>query len=135
MTDKEKLAEFAEAITSAAPLKGWRWFIDNDWIVLEPHNRFVASSDMAFVATQPSAIDIEAVFRATPSPGVYLRFKLTRMDTNVAQIAAWFEDQAAKERELLDSGRCNNRSLTEERWMVYKASAQSVREGAWRKPT
>lgn len=54
-------------------------------------------------------------------------------DQVVAQIAAWFEDQAAKEQELLDSGRCNSRERTQERWLVYRASAQSVREGAWRK--
>ena len=52
--------------------------------------------------------------------------------TDIEQIAAWFEGQAAKERDLYDSGNCNNPVLTLERWMVYKASAQSVREGAWR---
>ena len=52
---------------------------------------------------------------------------------DVAQITAWFEDQATKERALLDSGKCNNRTLTQERWMIYKASAQSVLEGTWRK--
>lgn len=52
------------------------------------------------------------------------------------QIAAWLEAQAVKERELLDSGGCTNRATTattSERWLVYKASAQSVREGAWKK--
>lgn len=55
--------------------------------------------------------------------------------SDIEQIAAWFEAQAVKERELLDSGHCNNPDLTRERWLVYKASAQSVREGTWRKPT
>lgn len=50
----------------------------------------------------------------------------------IEQIAAWFEEQAVKERELYDLGSCNNPLLTLERWMVYKASAQSVREGAWK---
>lgn len=54
--------------------------------------------------------------------------------TDVEQIAMWFEAQAAKERELLDSGRCrpDARTIAQERWLVYKASALSVREGAWR---
>ena len=52
--------------------------------------------------------------------------------TDVEQIAAWFDEQAEKEQALLDTGRCNNRSRTQERWLVYKASAQSVRDGAWR---
>ena len=49
------------------------------------------------------------------------------------QIAAYFDEQAAEERRLLDSGQCNNPQLAQERWLVYKASAMSVREGAWRK--
>lgn len=55
---------------------------------------------------------------------------------DAVQIAAWFDAQAAKERELLDSDqlRPDARERTQERWLVYKASAQSVREGAWRKP-
>jgi len=54
--------------------------------------------------------------------------------SDVERIAAWFDAQAVKERELLDSGRCNNPGLAEERWLVYKASAQSVRANAWRTP-
>jgi len=54
--------------------------------------------------------------------------------TDEERIAAWFDAQAVKERELLNSGRCNNLITTQERWLVYKASAQSVREGEWRKP-
>ena len=53
--------------------------------------------------------------------------------TDVELIVAWFEEQAAKERELFDSGRSNNPALTQERWIVYKISAQSMREGAWKK--
>ena len=51
-------------------------------------------------------------------------------------IAAWLDAQAAKERELLDSDRmrADAHERTQERWMVYKASAQAVREGAWKKP-
>ena len=52
--------------------------------------------------------------------------------TDVERIAAWFDDQAARERALLDSGRCNDPTLARERWLVYKASAQAVREGRWR---
>ena len=54
--------------------------------------------------------------------------------SDVERIAAWFDAQAVKERELLDSGRCNNPGLAEERWLVYKASAQRVRANAWRTP-
>jgi hypothetical protein len=66
------------------------------------------------------ADQISAVGHGEPSPDAEL-------------IAAWFDDQAVKEHELYNSGNCNNPILTLERWMVYKASAQSVREGAWRK--
>ena len=144
MTDKPKqtkLAEFAQAITApqealSNPLEGWRWFIDGGYVVLEPRDRLVSFRDMAFL-WNVGTTDIEAVFRATPSPGVYLRFKLTAHNigmTPIEQIAVWFEEQAAKERDLLDSGRCNNPGLAEERWLVYKASAQSVRANAWRAP-
>lgn len=52
------------------------------------------------------------------------------------QITAWLEGQAANERELLDSDQMRHdaRERTQERWMVYKASAGAVREGAWKKP-
>ena len=53
--------------------------------------------------------------------------------SDVDQIASYFEDQAVKERELLDSGRCNNPPLSQERWLVYKAAAQEVRARAWDK--
>lgn len=53
--------------------------------------------------------------------------------SHAEQIAAYFDEQAAEERRLLDSGQCNNPPLAQERWLVYKASALSVREGAWRK--
>jgi hypothetical protein len=55
--------------------------------------------------------------------------------TDVDQIAAWFEDQAAKERAHLDSKdiRPDAIQLAQERWLVYKASAQAVRSGAWKK--
>ncbi len=53
--------------------------------------------------------------------------------SDVEQIAAWFEAQAVKERELLDSDACNSPVTTHERWLVYKASAQSIRERVWKK--
>lgn len=54
--------------------------------------------------------------------------------TNVERIAAWFDDQAARERALLDSDRLrpDARERAQERWLVYKASAQAVREGSWK---
>jgi hypothetical protein len=61
-----------------------------------------------------------------------------KLDTaaDAEQIAAWFEAQAAKERELLDSWstRLDARERIQERWLVYKASAMEVRAGTWRKP-
>ena len=65
------------------------------------------------------ADQISAIAHGEPSP-------------DVAQIMGWFEAQATKERELLDSDQCNNPTLAQERWMIYKASAMSVREGAWK---
>lgn len=53
--------------------------------------------------------------------------------SDVERIAAWFDAQALKERELLDSGCCNDPALAQERWIVYTASAQSIRASAWRK--
>lgn len=55
--------------------------------------------------------------------------------TDVEQIAAWLEAETAKERELLDSDRLRPeaRERTQERWLVYKCSAQRVLEGAWKK--
>ncbi|HSX23219.1 MAG TPA: hypothetical protein VLE97_10650 [Gaiellaceae bacterium] len=54
-------------------------------------------------------------------------------DQIAAQIAAWLDDQAAREQALLDSGRCTSPERTQERWLVYKAAAQEVRAGAWAK--
>jgi hypothetical protein len=58
------------------------------------------------------------------------------MSSDIELIAAWFEAQAASEREALDSGLCrpDARERTLERWIVYKASAQAVRNGDWKKP-
>jgi hypothetical protein len=53
--------------------------------------------------------------------------------SDIEQIVAWFDEQAAKEQRLLDTGSCNP-SLTQERWLVYKASAMAVRDGLWKKP-
>ena len=53
--------------------------------------------------------------------------------SDVDLIAAFFEEQAHEEQELLDSGRCNNPPLAQERWMLYKASAQAILERAWQK--
>ena len=56
------------------------------------------------------------------------------MNNDIEQIAAWFEAQAASEREALDSGQCrpDAKERTLERWIVYKASAQAVRNGDWK---
>ena len=51
------------------------------------------------------------------------------------QIAAWLEDLAAQEREMLDTNSCrpDARERVKERWMAYKAAAIGVRSGNWRK--
>jgi hypothetical protein len=80
------MQRFAEAITATpswirlpsgiALLAGWRWFLDGDYIVFEPSAKSIHPRDMAFLDMQPRTSDVEAVFRATPSPGIYLRCKL-----------------------------------------------------------
>ena len=74
-------------------------------------------------------------FTTEPNP-IAIAADSIRLDTatDTALIAAWFDTQAAKERELLDSGRCTNLVTTQERWLVYKAAAMEVRAGAWRTP-
>ena len=54
----------------------WRWFADGPWIVLEPPRGLVAAETMQHVHRHADVHTVEAVFRATPSPGVYLRFRL-----------------------------------------------------------
>jgi len=53
----------------------------------------------------------------------------------IEQIAAYFDEQAAKESDLqrLPAVRPDSKKRIQERWMVYKASAQAVRDGQWRK--
>jgi hypothetical protein len=51
--------------------------------------------------------------------------------TDIDQIATWLEGQAAKEEQLLDTS--VNPSLTQERWLVYKAVAIALRDGSWKK--
>lgn len=89
MTDAqlEAMQRLARALTSIpswinlpsglAPLAGWRWFIDGDFIVLEPSAGGIQPRHMAFLDMHTRITDVEAVFRASPSPGVYLRCKLT----------------------------------------------------------
>jgi hypothetical protein len=81
------MQRFAEAITATpswirlpsgiALLAGWRWFIDDDYIVFEPSTGSIHPRDMAFLDMQARITDVEAVFRATPHAGIYLRCKLT----------------------------------------------------------
>lgn len=54
----------------------WRWFCDDSWIVLEPPLRFIAAETMQYVHQHADVHTVEAIFRATPSLGVYLRFRL-----------------------------------------------------------
>jgi hypothetical protein len=54
----------------------WRWFCDGAWVVLEPPQGFIAAETMHHVSQHPDVHTVEGVFRATPSPGIYLRFRL-----------------------------------------------------------
>jgi hypothetical protein len=82
----EAMQRLARALTSIpswihlpsglAPLAGWRWFIDGEFIVLEPSTS-IQPRHMAFLDMHARITDVEAVFRASPSPGIYLRCKLT----------------------------------------------------------
>lgn len=54
----------------------WRWFCDGDWVVLEPPRGLITAETMCHVQQQVNVHSVEAVFRTTPSPGVYLRFRM-----------------------------------------------------------
>lgn len=54
----------------------WRWFREGAWIVLEPPNWIIDAKTMHYVHQRPEVHTVEAVFRSTPSPGEYLRFRL-----------------------------------------------------------
>ncbi len=54
----------------------WRWFCEGLWIVLEPPQGLIAAETMLYVHKHAEVHSVEAVFRATPHPGVYLRFCL-----------------------------------------------------------
>ena len=56
--------------------KPWRWFCDGAWIVLEPPQGLIAAETMHHVHQCADVHTVEAMFRATPNPGVYLRFRL-----------------------------------------------------------
>ena len=100
----------------------------------------------AILATGTSAASVVEMFTVilhtkglttepNPIASVANSIKLdTAADTEL--IAAWFDAQAAKEHELLNSDRLRVDACerTQERWLVYKASAQSVRAGTWRTP-
>lgn len=64
----------------AAFVRPWRWFCDNawdgTWIVLEPPQGLIDATTMHYVHQCADTYSVEAVFRATPHPGVYLRFRL-----------------------------------------------------------
>lgn len=54
----------------------WRWFCDGAWIVLEPPQGLVAAETVQYLHQHADTHTVEVVFRATPHPGVYLRFQL-----------------------------------------------------------
>jgi hypothetical protein len=94
VTDLEQTAEmqqFALAITATplwinlpsgiAPLAGWRWFLDGDYVVFEPPTCSIDPRPMIFLDMHARTTDVEAVFRVSPKPGIYLRCKLAAEGT------------------------------------------------------
>ena len=59
----------------------WRWFVDGDWIVLEAPYGFIAAETMQHINQSADVHTVEAVFRNTPHPGIYLRFRLRDLPT------------------------------------------------------
>ena len=57
----------------------WRWFSEGRWIVLEPPQGAIDAKTLWYVHQHADTHTVEAVFRATPSPGVYLRFCLREL--------------------------------------------------------
>lgn len=64
----------------------WRWFSVGAWIVMEPPQGLIAAETMQYVHQHADAHTVEAVFRATPSPGVYLRFRLRDLPPEVSAV-------------------------------------------------
>jgi hypothetical protein len=82
-THKEKSVQDQQALQTSqvqaimTPFsQHWRWFFDGPWIVLEPPCGFIAGETMQYIHQHAHTHTVEAVFRLTPNPGVYLRFRL-----------------------------------------------------------
>lgn len=54
----------------------WRWFRDGIWIVMEPPDSVISAATMRYMLAHSQVTRPEAVFRTTPHPGIYLRFRL-----------------------------------------------------------
>lgn len=67
--------ERVHAIMEAFAVR-WRWFCEGTAIVLEPPQGCIAAETMLYLHKHTGVHSVEAVFRATPHPGVYLRFCL-----------------------------------------------------------
>lgn len=75
MKSTTSVEDRVQAILSAF-VRPWRWFYEGSWIVLEPPYGLIDAATMRHVHQHPDTHTVEAVFRSTPSPGVYLRFHL-----------------------------------------------------------
>ena len=75
MTTAANIEKSVSAIMEAFATR-WRWFCDGTWIVLEPPQGLIAAETMHHVHQSADVHTVEAVFRTTPHPGVYLRFRL-----------------------------------------------------------
>jgi hypothetical protein len=75
-TAKNPMVALAESLARDV-LHGWRWFIEDDWIVFEvPGRSEISIYDMQTIAAQPHVLNVAAVFRCAPHTGVYVRFQL-----------------------------------------------------------
>ena len=86
--------------------KPWRWFCTGPWIVLEPPQGLIAAETLHHIQQRPDVYAVEAVFRATPSPGVYLRFRLRDLPQESAtKSVAWNTSTSIPTELLILSGR------------------------------
>jgi hypothetical protein len=73
--------------------KPWRWFCEpyvggGHWIVLEPPFGLIDEKTMHYVSQRADVHTVEAVFRSTPKPGIYLRFCLRDISNTPFDLAA-----------------------------------------------
>ena len=74
-TAKDPLVALAESVERTV-LHGWRWFIDDTWIVFEvPGLSEITLLELKVIAEHTRVMRLAAVFRSTPHAGIYVRFQ------------------------------------------------------------